>query len=533
MMENIKIKINKKSRMVDFTKRIIGNDMENLQANLVFEFEDEFVNGSARLEYELNYEKHYILLEKVDNTYIVPIKNVITKEGKIYMQLVIVEPSENEEEIPVFKSNVFYLVCNASINAITEAPEEYVYWLDLIQEKIAEVDNIDIDAEKVEHTTTVTITKKDGSTKEVEILDGEVGAKGDKGDTGEQGPEGPAGPQGERGETGPQGPQGEAGETGPQGPQGIQGEIGPQGETGAKGEDAKINGVNTINIVAGENVNIEQEDDTLTINATDTVYDDTEIKQDIEDLEENKINVSDIVNDTSHSDTNKPLSANIGKELQDEIDNLKARGRFLALWNSATGLAMSNPQTSPYTYITGDYFIVGNVGTTNYKPNGSTYTIDVASTTIETDAVAIDDVYYYDGTNWKLQVNTQKTVSFANIAGQPTDNSNLASALNNKVGFEDYATDSKGGVVKVGGQGTSLYSGVLIAASIPYSTYENVGVNYFIGKGTLENVLTGKNIETANNKTTTISSSSTNTQYPSAKAVYDYIQSLDGTEVSY
>ena len=35
------------------------------------------------------------------------------------------------------------------------------------------------------------------------------------------------------------------------------------------------------------------------------------------------------------------------------------------------------------------------------------------------------------------------------------------------------------------------------------------------------------------NKTTTISSNSTNAQYPSAKAVYDYIQSLDGDEVSY
>ena len=47
------------------------------------------------------------------------------------------------------------------------------------------------------------------------------------------------------------------------------------------------------------------------------------------------------------------------------------------------------------------------------------------------------------------------------------------------------------------------------------------------------NEITGKNLETANNKVTSISSSSTNTQYPSAKAVYDYIQSLDGDEVSY
>lgn len=39
--------------------------------------------------------------------------------------------------------------------------------------------------------------------------------------------------------------------------------------------------------------------------------------------------------------------------------------------------------------------------------------------------------------------------------------------------------------------------------------------------------------EDKNNKTDTISSTSTNNQYPSAKAVYDYIQSLDGSEVDY
>lgn len=122
--------------------------------------------------------------------------------------------------------------------------------------------------------------------------------------------------------------------------------------------------------------------------------------------------------------------------LQNQIDNLKARGRFLALWNCATGLAETNPPQSPYTYQAGDYFIVGVVSTAtppvNYKPNGSSYTTGVASTTVETEAVDVDDVYYYDGTNWKLQVNTQKTVSFSSIAGSPYDNSNLSTALNAK-----------------------------------------------------------------------------------------------------
>ena len=99
-------------------------------------------------------------------------------------------------------------------------------------------------------------------------------------------------------------------------------------------------------------------------------------------------------------------------------------------------MAESNPPESPYEYKTGDYFIVGTVasgGGTNYKPNGASYTTGVASTTVETAEVSVDDVYYYDGTNWRLQNNTQKTLAFVNIAGSPYDNTNLANALNSKV----------------------------------------------------------------------------------------------------
>ena len=56
--------------------------------------------------------------------------------------------------------------------------------LDDVSEAIQNAENLDIDAEKVDTTTTVTITKQDGSTKTVLILDGE---KGEKGDTGEPG----------------------------------------------------------------------------------------------------------------------------------------------------------------------------------------------------------------------------------------------------------------------------------------------------------------------------------------------------------
>lgn len=121
----------------------------------------------------------------------------------------------------------------------------------------------------------------------------------------------------------------------------------------------------------------------------------------------------------------------VTSNIQDQIDALEGRGRFLSVWNSTTGLPVTNPGTLPYTYKTGDYYIVGTVGSTNYKPTGSSYT-GTASSTAETQTVAVNDVYYYDGTNWLLQINSQREVTFASITGQPTDNTNLASALNLK-----------------------------------------------------------------------------------------------------
>ena len=44
-----------------------------------------------------------------------------------------------------------------------------------------------------------------------------------------------------------------------------------------------------------------------------------------------------------------------------------------------------------------------------------------------------NDTYLFDGTSWLLQSGSERTVTFENIAGQPTDNTNLATALNSKL----------------------------------------------------------------------------------------------------
>lgn len=181
----IKIEIEKKTRKVKTNNIIIGNDGENLQDTLQFCFKDEFVDGQARLELKFqNGETTFVILDKIEQTYTTLLSNVMTKRGKVFAQLVITENGINDK-IPVFKSDMFYFICNQSINAEEETREPYVEWIDRANAKLNEVDNLDIEANKVNDTTTITITKKDKSTKIVEVKDGEKGEKGDTGDKGD------------------------------------------------------------------------------------------------------------------------------------------------------------------------------------------------------------------------------------------------------------------------------------------------------------------------------------------------------------
>lgn len=176
-MKNLIVNVSRETRMVILPKQFIAIDGENLQSKLVFTFIDEFVDGQARLEYEINGEKNYILLSKENDTYSMLVKNVMTKEGQIDMQLVITEGID-EEEIPVFKSNKFYLYCNSSINAVEEAPDGYELWIEEANAKLNQVDNVDIDIKSDDENVYVEITRKDGTKKDAIISDNSGGGSG-------------------------------------------------------------------------------------------------------------------------------------------------------------------------------------------------------------------------------------------------------------------------------------------------------------------------------------------------------------------
>ena len=135
-----------------------------------------------------------------------------------------------------------------------------------------------------------------------------------------------------------------------------------------------------------------------------------------------------VVNNLNSTSATAALSANQGRILDGKIAELFGLWKFLSLWNSTTWLPISFPLDVPYTYTTWDYFLVETVWSTNYKPTWSSYTW-TASSTAETEDIEVWDIYIYDGQVWLLQLNHGKSVSFANITWQPTDNTNLATAL--------------------------------------------------------------------------------------------------------
>ena len=152
------------------------------------------------------------------------------------------------------------------------------------------------------------------------------------------------------------------------------------------------------------------------------------------------IPVPNVINNLTSTSTSDALSANQWKVLDEKIQALQWIGRFLSLWDASTGLPISFPLSTPYNYRTWDYFLVETISnSTNYRPNGTQYT-GTASTTVETDELEVWDLYIYDWTVWLLQINHGKSVSFANLAGQPSDNANLAAALNAKADATDVNT---------------------------------------------------------------------------------------------
>lgn len=209
-MNIIKIKVDFKNG----TNKIIGNQLisgDYASTKLEFEFDVESgtkifemknPNGELVIAKEIENDElllagideneHYYSLFEMSGMYIYEI-SLYDNGGKL---------TSTKGEIPVRQEQV--IIGDEVVEPYLPVFDEL---MQDIETAIEETNNLDIDVNKNETTTTITLTKKDGTTKEVEVLDGEQGPQGPQG---EQGIQGPQGEQGIQGIQGPQGPQGEA-----------------------------------------------------------------------------------------------------------------------------------------------------------------------------------------------------------------------------------------------------------------------------------------------------------------------------------
>ena len=251
-------------RMFDKTYIEIGFISENKAESIEFEIPDYLKEYSKKLCIKPRGGEEYT--KQFDGV----TSNVFTftKTETQYRSLELsVEFFKTENEI-VYKTSVLTVVFNNSIvcDSDVEPDDPKVVVLDGLIEKVTkginETNNLDID---IDENSNVTITKKDGTTKQVNVK----GSKGDKGNPGIQG---------EKGEQGERGPQGE------QGIQGIQGVKGDKGNDGVV-QDVLVNGVSTLN-GTNSNINIK------TINGQDiTGTGNIEITSGVSDVLVNDVSV--------------------------------------------------------------------------------------------------------------------------------------------------------------------------------------------------------------------------------------------------
>ena len=267
-MNEIKIKVKfKKGLCYSQGIKLVQNDYNSTK--LVFEFDD---NEGTKIFELKDPDDNVILADEIVNNELILARfdehdnayPIFTKEGEyVYEVSLYKDNSKLTSASDKFKVNAEQVIIDDEI--VETYTPMFDNLLSDLSSALQETDNIDIDVEKVGNTSTVSITKKDGTNKSVQIIDGLKGEKGDTGATGPKGDTGATGPKGDKGDTGDVGPQGERGLQGPQGERGIQG---LKGDTGANGLDAKINGVNTLTIEAGTNITLDQEGNILTINST-------------------------------------------------------------------------------------------------------------------------------------------------------------------------------------------------------------------------------------------------------------------------
>jgi len=290
----------------------------------------------------------------------------------------------------------------------------------------------------------------------------------------------------------------------------------------------------------------------------------TNIKIDETTLGELKISTTsdvltknNVINSLGSTETDKPLAASKGKELneskanrseltaetsareaadeelKERVDNISSLGRFLSVWNCQTGFPYTDPENTPYTYKTGDYYIVGKLAEypvwIEYKLTGESESIKTWFYTKYGDLFLYGDsssyVYIEEFTIGKNVYNSVGsvigTLSAFNTVSSENDNQLIPSGpeytkarsttINRPCSKE---TPKLNDLYRYDGS-----SWVLLSLEDKKTLWGSIEGDI---SQQLDLMMVFNVKQDVTDKVTSLSSSSTNNQYPSAKCVYDF-----------
>lgn len=169
-MINVTLNTQKRKSIPDNT--LLGFEEDNNSNKIVFNFEDGFIDGIARLYIKKGDKKGNVRLKKEGETYVLPVeRSLFIDTGYIDFQLTMYQ-----EDDVVASYDAFSLLIKDKIITDEEIPEELPSYVDEYNAKIFELN------EAIENSQVV--AEELLTAKENGEFNGEKGDKGDKGDAG-------------------------------------------------------------------------------------------------------------------------------------------------------------------------------------------------------------------------------------------------------------------------------------------------------------------------------------------------------------
>ena len=353
--------------------------------------------------------------------------------------------------------------------------------LDKIDEAVTEANNLDLDAEKVNDVTTITITKKDGTEKSVEVLDGvsleniEIVNRNLEVTYG--------------GETE------NLGQVAPNIQVGTTTTVTPSMVARVENVGTDLNPILNFYIPKGDAGSIKFE----IVEQLPT----TGIKEDTIYLVPYAVVTVQSLPSTGVANTIYIVESTGKRYVYEsnqwiEVSSNNKYAEYIWVndsWESLGGIDVDVDLSDYYTKSETDGLLSGkqNVIDTSHKLNADLVDDGNATNKFVTSS---------DKTTWSAKYDkpsggipsTDMTNEVQTSLGK-ADTALQSSDLTDYVKNTDYAQDNKGGVVKTGTYGFGINSsGKVFAQNIDYATYQSEDNIYFVSKGTLENVITGKGL---------------------------------------